>query len=47
MASLKTTVKLRDSRTGGFRGPAWILSMLECSLGIFYTTRKMAHGSHD
>ena len=38
---------LRDSRTGGFRGPAWILSMLECSFGIFYTTRKMAHGSHD
>ena len=28
----------------GNRSPARILSMLECLLRIFYTTRKMAHG---
>ena len=43
MASLN----LRDCRTGGLRGPAWILSMLECSFEIFYTTCIMAHGPHE
>ena len=36
---------LRDCRTGGFRGPAWILSMLEnsCDAGVFAAKWHMDH----
>ena len=41
----KSRVRLRDCRTGGFRGPAWILSMLEnlCDAGVFAAKWHMDH----
>ena len=41
------SLDIRDCRTRGFQGPSWILSMLECSFGIFYTTSERAHGPHE